>query len=154
MAQTQIVELIDDINGGPAHQTVEFALDGKPLEIDVSDDNAARLREVLAPYIVKARHVGGRRPKRTRIAAGADALEQRRASMPKRGRGKNTVPPAPLPQFSESTTDKPKRTSLRPDAASVREWARGQGIPLNARGRIPQDVVDQFLAASKSTRRR
>lgn len=146
MATTEIVELIDDIDGGPADQTVTFALDGKHLEIDVSDANAARLRAELADYILNARHVAGPRPNLKRIAANVEASHHR----PKRGRGK---PPAALPQFAEPTTSGAKRTALRPDAASVRAWAKSQGIDLNARGRIPQHVTDQFVAASKSKRR-
>ena len=33
------------------------------------------------------------------------------------------------------------------DPAAVRAWAAGQGIEVNARGRIEADVVEQFRAA-------
>jgi len=33
------------------------------------------------------------------------------------------------------------------DPAAVRAWANGQGIQVNARGRIKADVVEQFRAA-------
>ena len=33
------------------------------------------------------------------------------------------------------------------DPAAVRAWANGQGIDVNARGRIKGDVVEQFRAA-------
>ena len=33
------------------------------------------------------------------------------------------------------------------DPAAVRAWAAGQGIEVNARGRIKADVVEQFRAA-------
>ena len=33
------------------------------------------------------------------------------------------------------------------DPAAVRAWANGQGIEVNARGRIKADVVEQFRAA-------
>jgi nucleoid-associated protein Lsr2 len=33
------------------------------------------------------------------------------------------------------------------DPAAVRAWAHGQGIEVNARGRIKADVVEQFRAA-------
>jgi nucleoid-associated protein Lsr2 len=149
MAQTQIIELIDDLHGGPATQTVDFTLDGTPYQIDLDDPNAGRLREALAPYLVKARWTGGRKPDRKRITAAAEALEQRRNGETKRGRGKAAkTPPAPLPQFTEpTTTGGPKRPGLRPDAAHVRAWAASQGIDLNPRGRIPQHVTDQFLAS-------
>jgi hypothetical protein len=62
MAQKHIVQLIDDLDGGPATETVNFALDGATYEIDLSDKNAARLRDALAQYVGNARRAsrGGR----------------------------------------------------------------------------------------------
>jgi hypothetical protein len=58
MAQRTVVTLEDDLSGGEAHETVSFALDGKAYEIDLSDENAASLRETLAPFIGVARRAG------------------------------------------------------------------------------------------------
>jgi hypothetical protein len=55
MAQKHIVQLIDDIDGGAAEETVTFGLDGATYDIDLSANNAARLREALAMYIGNAR---------------------------------------------------------------------------------------------------
>jgi hypothetical protein len=60
MAQKITVVLEDDIDGGPASETVLFALDGVAYEIDLNDANAARLRDMLAPYVGPARRTGGR----------------------------------------------------------------------------------------------
>lgn len=62
MAQREIVTLIDDLDGSEASDTLTFGLDGKSYEVDLSDDNAARLRESLAPFVEKARRAG-RAPK-------------------------------------------------------------------------------------------
>ncbi len=59
MAKTVIVKLTDDIDGGDADETISFALDGRSFEIDVSSDNATRLRTALEPFIAKARVRGG-----------------------------------------------------------------------------------------------
>jgi hypothetical protein len=66
MAQRVEVVLIDDVDGGEAAETVAFALDGANYEIDLSEDNAAKLRDELAPWIAHARRVraGGTRPSR------------------------------------------------------------------------------------------
>ena len=40
---------------------MEFAVDGRSYEIDLSARNSAKLREVLAPYISAARRRSGRR---------------------------------------------------------------------------------------------
>jgi hypothetical protein len=58
MTQRTVVTLEDDLTGGEAHETVSFALDGKAYEIDLSDKNAAALRELLARYVSAARRAG------------------------------------------------------------------------------------------------
>ena len=53
--------LVDDLDGGEASETVEFALDGTSYEIDLSEENARKLRDTLAPYIAEGRRLGARR---------------------------------------------------------------------------------------------
>jgi len=60
MAQKVQVVLIDDIDGGDADETVTFALDGVTYEIDLTNDNAAKLRDALAVWVGNARRVSGR----------------------------------------------------------------------------------------------
>ena len=57
MAQKHIVQLIDDIDGGEASETVNFSLDGVAYDIDLSEGNAAKLRDAFAVYIAHARRV-------------------------------------------------------------------------------------------------
>jgi hypothetical protein len=52
------VVLEDDIDGSEATETVSFALDGTSYEIDLNDQNAAALRDALAPYVGHARRAG------------------------------------------------------------------------------------------------
>jgi hypothetical protein len=61
VAQRTILDLVDDLDGGNADETVTFSLDGVEFEIDLSADNAARLRDALAEYVGHARRVGGRK---------------------------------------------------------------------------------------------
>jgi hypothetical protein len=58
MAQKHIVQLIDDLDGGEAAETVSFALDGMAYDIDLSSSNAQKLRSALAVYIGSARRSG------------------------------------------------------------------------------------------------
>jgi hypothetical protein len=62
MAQTVIVQLTDDIDGGEADETISFSLNGKTYEIDLSAENAERLREAFAPFIEKGRRSGRGEP--------------------------------------------------------------------------------------------
>ncbi|MGV9299664.1 MULTISPECIES: histone-like nucleoid-structuring protein Lsr2 [Amycolatopsis] len=78
MAQKVLVEMIDDLDGSEAGQTVPFGLDGVQYEIDLSDENAATLREELATFIASARRTGGR--KTTVRATAAPTAEERERS--------------------------------------------------------------------------
>ncbi len=61
MVQKVMVTLIDDVDGSPADETVLFSLDGVNYEIDLTTENAAKLRDALAPWVGHARRAGGRR---------------------------------------------------------------------------------------------
>src|SRR6476620_416375 len=60
MAQQTTVRFIDDLDGSDASGTFDFAIDGRKYQIDLSDENAAKLRDALAPYVGAARKAGGR----------------------------------------------------------------------------------------------
>lgn len=51
---------MDDLEGVQADETVTFALDGISYEIDLTHDNAEKLRELLAPYTDKGRRQSSR----------------------------------------------------------------------------------------------
>ena len=70
MAQKITVALEDDLDGGPADETVRFGLGGAEYEIDLSKKNATAFRRQLAPFIEHARKAGRgqrRRPGRTAV---------------------------------------------------------------------------------------
>ena len=74
MAQKVTVTLEDDLDGGPAAETVRFGLGGAEYEIDLSKKNATAFRRKLAPYIEHARKAGRgprRRPRADLIKPGA-----------------------------------------------------------------------------------
>jgi hypothetical protein len=117
MAQQVSVKFVDDLDGSDAAGTVTFGLDGRAYEIDLSDDNAAKLRESLASFIAAARKGGG---------SGASG---RRAQ-------KMTTHAGPRPQPLD-----------REQTAAIRAWARQNGHQVSERGRIPKTVVEAFQAA-------
>jgi hypothetical protein len=79
VAQKVTVSLIDDLDGDKADETVEFGLDGKSYEIDMSSSNAENLRDALASYVAAARRPGGRR--RSGGAAAPSSAAARRPSV-------------------------------------------------------------------------
>jgi len=71
VARITRVTLVDDLEGGQASGTVYFSLNGRHYEIDLSAENAAKLRDVLAPFVAVARRSdGAHRPRTTRADAG------------------------------------------------------------------------------------
>ena len=64
MATKVTIALEDDLDGGPADETVRFGLDGTEYQIDLTKKNARAFRKQLAPYVEHARRAGrGRRPR-------------------------------------------------------------------------------------------
>jgi hypothetical protein len=55
---TVVEELVDDLDGGKADTSVTFALDGTTYSIDLSNKNAAKLRDAFAPWVGHAQKVG------------------------------------------------------------------------------------------------
>ena len=88
MARQVIEKLIDDLDGGEAAETVNFALDGTPYDIDLSRKNAAALRKTLERYVKAAR--------RSKAAAGSP-----RRSSPQPTRGKKSARDYDIAQLRE-----------------------------------------------------
>ncbi len=58
MAKHIVTLLTDDIDGTGADSTIEFGLDGVNYTIDLSEQNAGKLRKALDPYLAVASQVG------------------------------------------------------------------------------------------------
>ncbi|MBV8541266.1 MAG: Lsr2 family protein [Pseudonocardiales bacterium] len=130
MAQKTIVTLVDDLTGEEAEDisTVEFALEGVTYEIDLADDNAAKLRDNLARYVAAARKTSARRPG----ARGADRWAGRGT-----GNGNSGVARSGY-----------NRDTLR----AIREWAKQNGHSVNERGRLPLTVLNAWEADHQAVR--
>jgi hypothetical protein len=99
MAKRTIVELLDDIDGKPAAETIPFGLDGTSYELDLSKRNADALRKLLGPYVEHGRKISMRQGRRsgTKVTTNVDpkAVRAWAASngheVPARGRIPRTV---------------------------------------------------------------
>ncbi|WP_238013534.1 Lsr2 family protein [Dactylosporangium sp. AC04546] len=114
MAKRVIQELIDDLDGKPADESVAFGLDGVQYAIDLSKKNAEKLRAALKPY----------------ISAGTKL-------------GRSSVPARPASGRARGTS-----RGDRDQNRAIREWAQGAGFQVSDRGRIKQEIVDQYHAAN------
>jgi hypothetical protein len=52
------VSLVDDLDGSKAAETVSFSLEGRQYEVDLSEKNARKLRDAVAPFVASARRSG------------------------------------------------------------------------------------------------
>lgn len=102
MAQKLVT--VDDLDGTEGAATLTFSVDRDTWEIDLTDENADKLRDALAPFIAKAR----KQPKTAsrRAAAGGHTR-------------------------------------------AARAWATANGMDVPARGRVPQAVMDAYVASQK-----
>jgi hypothetical protein len=111
VARETFTKLIDDLDGGEAHETVKFGLDGHFYEIDLSTKNANKLRNALSGYVESGTRVTGR----------ATATLGRGG-----GRGRGTA------------------VAERDQNKAIRAWAQRKGLEVAPRGRIKQDIVEQY----------
>ncbi len=63
MAQKIETILVDDLSGEPAAETVQFGLDGRHYELDLTEDHARQLRAALKTYVRHGRSAGAPTPK-------------------------------------------------------------------------------------------
>lgn len=115
MSQQVTVNLIDDLDGSDADETVDFGLDGVQYQIDLSEENAERLREFVGEFVEVARRSGGRkRANRGGGSGGSGSSGSRTAA------------------------------ADREQNQAIREWARKNGYSVSERGRIPSEVLDAY----------
>jgi len=110
VAKNTAVQVLDDLTGEPAAETVGFGLDGIDYDIDLSFANADALRELLQRYAVAGRRTGGRK-RRPRIVPGAKrprAKATPKTAKPVAGRraatAKTTTKAAPVKAEPAKTT--------------------------------------------------
>lgn len=78
MAQRVNIELVDDIDGSEAVETVTFGLDGVAYEMDLNEKNAVRLRRTFDAYVSAARKVSrGKATNRRSTPSGPPAADVR-----------------------------------------------------------------------------
>ena len=75
MAKRTVTMLVDDLDGSDASETISFSLDGVSYEIDVNEQNAAKLRDDFAVWTAHATRVGGRKRTSSAASAGKEDLD-------------------------------------------------------------------------------
>jgi hypothetical protein len=107
MAMKIAVALEDDLDGGPANETVRFGLGSAQYEIDLNKTNARAFRKKLTPFVEHARKAGPgqrRRPARTsssRQRSGDIRAWAKARALPVSDRGR--IPASIVEQYEAAT---------------------------------------------------
>jgi hypothetical protein len=132
MARRIVHQLVDDLDGTVlevgAGETVLFSLDGVAYEIDLTEENAAALRDAFGPFIAAARSVSAR------SGSAGRGSQTSRGGQSSRGTG-------------GAGGGRTQRRAGQRDYGPVREWAATNGYTLSERGRVPAAVLEAYDAA-------
>jgi hypothetical protein len=103
MASKITVTLEDDLDGGPAEETVRFGVGGVEYEIDLNKQNAAAFRRSVAPFVDHARRAGrAQRRQAVRSAASRERGSEIRAWARDQGiavSGRGRIPASVVAQY-------------------------------------------------------
>jgi hypothetical protein len=158
MAKTTLI--IDDIDGTPGAQEVEFSYAGTTYTIDLSEENRAALRQALNPYIEAATQVGGGRTESSSTRGSAAAAKGRpksRAKATTKATTKAATKGATKDSSRSATPTRRRATSSRGrkaaaagvDPTAVRSWAAENGYEVSPRGRVSKQVVEAYESAQR-----
>ena len=106
MATKITVALEDDLEGGPANETVRFAIGGTGYEIDLNKKNARAFRKQLAPFVEHARKAG-RGQRRPRTSTSRQRSSDIRAWAKQQGiavSGRGRIPASVVAQYEAATS--------------------------------------------------
>lgn len=118
MAQEVKVLLVDDLDGGEAHGTIQIGVNGAWREIDLSDVHEKEFFEAVSPFWENARNVVGQVKTRRARSTSATATEVRRPARDTSG-----------------------------VQSKARAWAHANGVAVNDRGRVSAEVVEAYKAS-------
>ena len=117
MAKQVQVQLIDDIDGSEAVESIAFAFRGAEYEIDLNQKHIGAFEKAVSKFIESARS----------------------AAPAKRGRSRSGA--------SSTSGSRRKKGSSAAPTSDIRSWAQANGYEIGDRGRIPGAVRESYEAA-------
>jgi hypothetical protein len=149
--------LEDDLDGGPADETLRFGIDGSEYEIDLNDKNAARFHKLLAPFVERARRAG-RVPRRAVRRTAASRRRSRDIRMWARRQGielseRGRIPSSVVERYDANTgagARQPERTGRGRRRLALREWLLHRGRAAHDRVLERPGLVRRDLAAASA----
>lgn len=170
MARVETVQFIDDLDGSVIAeneaQTVEFSIDGKDFEIDLSAANAEKLRDALAEFVGAARKAQPKRKARGTGAKTSTEAQEAREWLLKNGhkvsdRGRIPVDlmdiwrqNKDLPEVNEAQADEPEvdeapeqEPELDTSDTAVLAWHQVKGFKVPDTGKVNGLMKHRYLKA-------
>lgn len=143
----KMVTMVDDLDPRLDAEYVDLNItyDGVQYSLDLSEQNKAALDSALAPFLDRARKVGGKKAsKRSAGAAmkkaGSDTLDDLTSRQPVPRKGTEWW-------LTPAGADNATSNNYKAMRKQVREWGRQNGWPdLSDRGRIPDEVYNSWAA--------
>jgi len=162
LARTTTIQLIDDIDGSDAAETVRFAVDGRSYEIDLSAEHAEGLRHSLGSFIAAARRAGAG-PASTRRGRGrpgppgsphASAVRAwaNQNGIPVSGRGR--IPQAVLAQYTGAQQAPVAELAPAEPAPAELATAEPEPEPVAAESAAAEPVPAEAADKPKRSRRK
>lgn len=138
------ISLVDDFDQEtPASETIVFGIDGEMFSADLSEENAANLRQAIAPFLDVATRIGKFKTRPGHTPAKRTSPMQTKKSAEARAR---SVAPA-----GDSTWYKPDQTGSRKAELAKKEyrdlakaWARKNGFTVGTRGQVSEEVYRAY----------
>ena len=134
MATKITVALEDDLNGGPASETVRFGLGGAQYEIDLNKKNARTFRKKITPFVgtpvrLEPDSDAGQRGPHPAVSAASTS-----GRGPKPRASRSVIAGASPSALSTSTKPPPEDPYARPVTIGMNQSAQtvsGRGRPVN-----------------------
>lgn len=122
--------VVDDLDGTEGATKVMFGWEGVIYELDLAEDNRAKLRVALEPFIRS-----GRPMPLNKFVNGSKVTK----AAPKKALPSATPPIKTAPKYYRSGVDY--------DVTHLRQWADKNGQTYPKRGAMPTALVEQYLAS-------
>lgn len=125
MAQKIEVQLIDDLDGSAATETITFGYEGVEYEIDLNEVNAERLKDILRIHAEHARRISGRKARSTNKVKSGGPSEAQTIREWVRAQGhtisdRGRIPQKWVEEYHQSK-NAPQETTQAPEEAPVAE---------------------------------
>lgn len=128
----QKIILVDDLDGeSRAAETVHFSVNGAFYQIDLNESNAERFKGLMKEFMD-----AGRREEFDGKPMRAQAPKAPRVTQ--------------LPTVHPKTKKPMRREGNRKGfERPARQWARKQGIEVKPSGRLPQSIINDYIASTQ-----